>query len=77
MALDTHALLRDPGPANQRPRWIIDEKTLRHGAKDGIVSTDGRAVLIIVSLGVTDLVELRCGCEHAAAEPDGISLHLV
>jgi len=37
------------------------QHTSRHGAKDGVEAADGRAVLVVVCLGVAHLVELRLG----------------
>lgn len=51
--------------------------TLRHGSKDGIVATNTGSILLIRSLRVAHLVELRCRRQHAAAEPHGVPLHMM
>lgn len=65
---DTHFItLPHPPPMTQ----------LRHCAKDRIVPTNTGSVLLIRCLRVTDLVELGRRCQHTAAEPHRVPLHMM
>jgi hypothetical protein len=45
--------------------------------KDGVVTADRGAVLLVLLAGVADREELGGGGEHTSSEPDGVSLHFV
>lgn len=51
--------------------------SLRHCAKDRIVTTNTGPVLLIGRLRVAHLVELGCRRQHTATEPHSVPLHMM